>query len=136
MEAFGTLSFKCNVCGNRCSHPAAALARESPSCGGCGSTVRMRFMVHALSCALFGRSLALPDFPVDASLLGVGMSDWLGYADPLSRKLGYKNTYYHKEPRLDITNISEKDLASVDFVLSTDVFEHVCPPSRSPSRTR
>ena len=128
MEAFGILSFRCNICGNRCSHPAAALTRESTSCRSCGSSVRMRSMIHALSCALFGRSLALPDFPDDPSLRGVGMSDWLGYADPLEKKLGYVNTYYHKEPRLDITAIAEKDVDSVDFIISTDVFEHVCPP--------
>lgn len=56
------------------------------------------------------------------------MSDWLGYAIPLAEKLDYLNTYYHQEPRLDITNISATDVASVDFIISTDVFEHVCPP--------
>ncbi len=84
--------------------------------------------MHALSIALFGRAIPLPEFPERKNILGKGMSDWDGYANPLSKKLGYVNTYYHKAPRLDITDISEQDAQSVDFLLSTDVFEHVAPP--------
>jgi SAM-dependent methyltransferase len=111
-----------------CETLAAALSREEVSCKSCGSTVRMRGMMHALSIALFGRALTLPEFPESKELLGKGMSDWEGYAKPLSKKLGYVNTYYHKAPKLDITNISSQDEHSVDFLVSTDVFEHVAPP--------
>lgn len=85
-------------------------------------------MIHALSTALFYKSIAIPDFPERKDLLGIGTSDWDGYAKPLSQKLGYTNTFYHKAPRLDITQISQENEASVDFLLSTDVFEHVNPP--------
>ncbi|MGV8941733.1 MAG: class I SAM-dependent methyltransferase [Lysobacter sp.] len=88
----------------------------------------MRSIIHALSCALFGHSIALPDFPDAPEIKGIGMSDWDGYAIRLAGKLGYRNTYYHQEPRLDITDISESDAGSVDFIISTDVFEHVSPP--------
>lgn len=128
MQAFGILSFRCNICGRPCKQPVAGLSREVASCLACGSTVRMRAMVHALSIALFGRSMALCDFPQDKSITGVGMSDWAGYAEPLAGKLNYQNTYYHKQPRLDITSISPDDSGSVDFILTTDVFEHVCQP--------
>ncbi|MDE2422940.1 MAG: hypothetical protein KGN31_01875 [Betaproteobacteria bacterium] len=124
----GTLSFLCKICGEACSVVAAELGREIPSCAHCGSTVRMRGMVHALSTALFFKSLAIPDFPERKDLLGKGMSDWEGYAKPLAKKLGYTNTFYHKPPRLYITQITQEDQASVDFLLSTDVFEHVNPP--------
>lgn len=128
MNKPGTLTFKCNICGSMCEAPAAALSREEISCKSCGSTVRMRGMMHALSIALFGRALTLPEFPERKDIIGKGMSDWDGYAKPLSKKLGYTNTYYHKAPKLDITNISADDEQSVDFLLSTDVFEHVAPP--------
>lgn len=108
--------------------PAAALSREEVSCKACGSTVRMRGMMYALSIALFGRAIALPDFPDRKDLVGKGMSDWEGYANPLSQKLNYINTYYHMAPKLDITAIITQDEQSVDFLLSTDVFEHVAPP--------
>lgn len=124
----GTLTFKCNVCGTMCEAPAAALSREEPSCKSCGSTVRMRAMMHGLSIALFGRAIPLPEFPERKDLLGKGMSDWDGYAIPLSKKLGYINTYYHKAPKLDVTDICSDDEQSVDFLVSTDVFEHVAPP--------
>ena len=84
--------------------------------------------MHALSIALFGRAIALPDFPERKDLTGKGMSDWEGYATPLSQKLDFINTYYHMAPKLDITAISPLDEHSVDFLLSTDVFEHVSPP--------
>lgn len=77
---------------------------------------------------LFGKSLALPDFPVRKDLVGWGMSD-SGYADGLSRKLGYVNTFYHKEPCLDITGEFDPNLAGrLDFMISTEVFEHITPP--------
>jgi len=129
MNEPGTLIFICNICGTGCEVPAAALTREEPSCKSCGSTVRMRGMMYALSVALFGRALTLPEFPERKDILGKGMSDWEGYAKPLSKKLGYINTYYHKTPKLDITNISAQDEQSVDFLVSTDVFEHVAPPA-------
>ncbi len=128
MNKPGTLTFKCNICGTMCEAPAAALSREEPSCKSCGSTVRMRAMIHALSIALFGRAISLPEFPEKKDLIGKGMSDWDRYAKPLAKKLGYINTYYHKAPRLDITDISSQDIQSVDFLVSTDVFEHVAPP--------
>lgn len=124
----GVLNFRCNICGSESAVLAGTLNRESPSCGYCGSTVRMRGMIHALSTALFFRSLAIPDFPENKAILGKGMSDWEGYAKPLAEKLGYTNTFYHKAPRLDITQIAHQDRNSVDFILSTDVFEHVNPP--------
>lgn len=128
MNKPGTLTFKCNICGAMCETLAATLSREEVSCKACGSTVRMRGMMYALSVALFGRALALPEFPENKQLLGKGMSDWDGYAKPLSKKLGYTNTYYHKAPKLDITEICRDDEQSVDFLVSTDVFEHVAPP--------
>lgn len=128
MNKPGTLTFKCNICGSMCETPAAALSREEPSCKSCGSTVRMRAMMHALSIALFGRAISLPELPERKDLIGKGMSDWDGYAKPLAKKLGYINTYYHKAPKLDIASISSQDEQSVDFLVSTDVFEHVAPP--------
>lgn len=124
----GALHFRCNICGGENVVPAKKLSREESSCSGCRSSVRMRGMIHALSLALFNRSLVISDFPDRKDLVGKGMSDWDGYAVPLAKKLSYQNTYYHKEPRLDITRISDSDRSSVDFLLSTDVFEHVGPP--------
>jgi SAM-dependent methyltransferase len=88
----------------------------------------MRSLVEALSIALFGQSIALPDFPHRPDLKGIGMSCWDGYAIPLAQKLGYTNTYYHQEPFFDIRHPPLDWLGQLDFVISSDVFEHIEPP--------
>lgn len=88
----------------------------------------MRSVIRALSLGLFGESKALPEFPEDKNILGLGMSDWDGYALPLAGKLGYRNTYYHTAPKLDITDIQGWQENNYDFVISSDVFEHIPPP--------
>lgn len=119
----------CNVCGRAAHVPLNKLSkREEPSCPNCGSSLRMRSIIHALSLRLFGHSLALPDFPVDKNIRGLGLSDWDGYALPLANKLAYVNTYLHQEPRLNILDISNHAAAHYDFLISSDVFEHVPPP--------
>jgi SAM-dependent methyltransferase len=56
------------------------------------------------------------------------LSDWHGYATRLATKLGYQNTYYDTEPRLDIASVESSLAGSCDFVIASDVFEHVAPP--------
>jgi SAM-dependent methyltransferase len=122
-----TVSFRCNVCGGY--NHAALLAhvenRECQSCMRCKSSLRMRSLMYLLSLELFGKPLLLQDFPSDKSVRGLGMSDWDGYAVALSRKLGYVNTYYHTEPKLDITDIAAHEIGKYDFIISSDVFEHI-----------
>ena len=85
-------------------------------------------MVHALSMELFGRNLAIRDFPTRKDIKGIGLTDWDGYADRLAAKLDYQNTFLHQEPKLDITAIPAELEHTLDFVISSDVFEHVPPP--------
>jgi len=123
-------NFQCNICGN--FNPDIPINivknREAQSCQKCKSSLRMRSVIHALSMELFGKNIILPDFPEDKSITGIGMSDWEGYAGLLSKKLDYTNTYYHQEPKLDITNIGPEQEGKYDFIISTDVFEHIPPP--------
>ena len=83
-----------------------------------------------LSRKLFGRSLPVSKWPARPELRGAGMSDWHGYAEPLERLYDYKNTYYHKEPKLDIMSIRPEQKGSLDFLISSEVFEHIPPPVR------
>lgn len=124
----GYLSYTCNVCGFSCWARVMELSREDPSCSRCGSTVRMRAIVYVLSTVLFGDSLALPDFPKNKAIIGLGMSDWDQYAAPLEEKLGYRNTYFDRDPKLDITDIPPELESTCDFLISSEVLEHVCPP--------
>jgi hypothetical protein len=123
------LDFQCNVCGSGNTRvPLAEVQhREHPSCRACNSSLRMRSVIHTLSLELFGQSMILPLFPEDPSILGVGLSDWEGYAAWLALRLGYTNTYYHQEPFLDITDAGPRWLGKQRFVISSDVFEHIPP---------
>ena len=87
----------------------------------------MRALVHALGAELFGSPRVLQAFPVDKRIRGIGMSDWDGYAVQLAGKLDYTNTFYHAEPRLDIADIPAEMAGTLDFLISSDVFEHIPP---------
>jgi SAM-dependent methyltransferase len=105
--------------------------------------VRWRSVIQALSVALFGQSFTLPDFPSSPNLTGMGLSDWPGYAERLSSKFAYRNTYYDEEGAslipeslsapelgswLDITDPPKELDGTLDFLIASDVFEHVGPP--------
>ena len=122
------IDFRCNICGSSNSIAFAALQRDQPSCPQCGSTVRDRAMVHLLTSELLGRSVALPDMPRPLDLRGIGLSDSTTYAEPLSRKFAYTNTHFDAEPMLDIANVAPEHYALYDFIIASDVFEHVAPP--------
>lgn len=121
--------FTCNICGARQVSKNQRFDREEPSCEACGSSLRMRSVVHCLSTALWGRSMILPEFPRKPEITGAGLSDWDGYAMRLADKLSYRNTYYHKSPKLDICSPPQHLLSSLDFLISSDVFEHTNPPA-------
>ncbi len=122
------LEFKCNICGNTVISPVSIISQsESRSCYFCGSTRRFRSIVGILSQELFGKIIPLPNIKKNC-ISGIGMSDSNIYAKPLSKIFSYINTFYHQEPRLDITLIEKEMLNSVDFVISTECFEHVPTP--------
>lgn len=124
------IEFTCNVCGEgRAAEEARLLDPAHPStCEGCGSNVRARALVHIFSTELFGVSLPLPDFPRLESLRGLGLSDWAGYAEPFERLFTYQNTFHHLEPKFDIAAEHPQQHGSYDFVMASEVFEHVPPP--------
>jgi SAM-dependent methyltransferase len=72
--------------------------------------------------------MPLPQFPADKSIVGLGMSDWDGYAPTLTAKFAYTNTFFHCEPFYDVAVGDEVRSETCDFVISTEVFEHVAPP--------
>src|SRR5260370_16908442 len=120
------------LCGstNRCT--AGELSREATSCANCGSNVRTRGLLRALSLELFGTSVVLPDFPGMKSLRGLGTSDTAQYAALLAEKFDYKNTFHDRPPLLDIMRPLDDELGKYDFVISSEVLEHVPPPVEAP----
>jgi SAM-dependent methyltransferase len=120
------LSFLCNICSE--ANTVATLDYERSSCVACGSNVRLRALVCMLSKELFGDGLALNDFPVLPGVKVLGLSDQQSYAGLLEKKFDYTNTFYDREPRLDITEPHPDLYGTYDFIFSSDVFEHVAPP--------
>lgn len=118
--------FVCNICGTVGLWRGEG--REGNPCGNCGSTTRLRSVILTLSRTLFGCELALPDFPVLRSLSAIGISDDKGYAGALERVFRYTNTFYHQEPRLDLTVTPERG-GLYDFIICSDVLEHVPAPA-------
>ena len=124
-----TVLFRCNICGcNSENSLVATRGREIASCRTCGSTLRFRAIVNGLSIGLFNQQIALPDFPLRREIKGIGLSDSQLYAERLARKFSYKNTFFHAPPQLDIADVEGAPFAELDFLIASDVFEHVRPP--------
>lgn len=122
------MMFQCNICGAFNEAEVEALGREDSSCRCCQSSVRLRAIVGHLTISLFETLQTLDELPRRKDLRGVGLSDWDEYARRLAERLQYTNTYYHQEPLLDITDVPDSMASSCDFLISTDVFEHVLAP--------
>jgi hypothetical protein len=90
--------------------------------------VRVRGLIHLLSEELFGISMPLTEFPRIRSLRGLGTSDSASYADKLADRFDYRNTFFHREPRFDIAHPAADEFGRYDFLLSSEVLEHVQSP--------
>jgi SAM-dependent methyltransferase len=77
---------------------------------------------------LAGFPMALPDLPVLRSVEGIGMSDPDFLAAALEPKLRYVNTFYHKPPFFDVLSPGAGELGRYDFIVSSEVLEHVPDP--------
>jgi len=131
------IAYRCNLCGTANCNTLAELARESPSCTHCGSTVRTRAMAYLVTREVLGRPAVLTELTSHPAITGIGLTDAEAYAKPLATAFAYENTWFHTEPRVDITQIDPAREARYDFVISSDVFEHVLPPvSRAFINTR
>src|SRR5687767_9940522 len=118
-------AFRCNLCGAENKGRPTAEERETPNCARCGSTIRTRSVMYALSSELFGAVLPAEDFPRLPGIRGLGISDSMDYAETLSRKFEYTNTWYHREPHFDVTRISENEHGRYDFIICSEILEHV-----------
>jgi SAM-dependent methyltransferase len=46
----------------------------------------------------------------------------------LAEAFDYRNTFYTREPRFDITAPPAQEFGTYDFIISSEIFEHVLPP--------
>lgn len=106
------------------------LEREGGACQECGSTVRLRSLIHLLSTNLFGNSLPLSKWPARPDITGIGISDWYRFEEYFAGKVSYTNMQFDREPFLDITKPDAKHRKTADFIICSEVLEHVAPPAR------
>jgi len=72
--------------------------------------------------------MPVSEFPMLKGIRGIGMSDSPELAERLAAKLDYTNTFYHQPPRFDVTDPDPNDFGRYDFILTSEVMEHVPPP--------
>lgn len=124
------LQFTCNICGT--INSVASAGRETvpgPLCTSCRSSTRFRKIAFVLANLVFKGDDILT-FNKNR-LVGVGLSDAACYAKILSKISNYTNTFYHREPYLDIMR-SSTNFSEIDYLISSDVFEHTPPPANIP----
>jgi SAM-dependent methyltransferase len=97
--------------------------------------MRFRAILLALSRALFGMDLKVLDFPSLDSVRGFGISDSEIYSGRLKSHFSYTNTFLDREPSFDLTRPDEKEFGKYDFVICSDVLEHVPQPLDAALRT-
>lgn len=127
----GELTWACNICGALNHTLITSMERESGTCRQCSSVMRFRAMMAILTERFCGKVQVLTELARNPHITGLGMSDSDTYAALLAQKFSYTNTYYHCEPLLDIVKPAPQWLGVNDFVISSDVFEHVPPPIQS-----
>ena len=119
------VSFRCNICGTTNQVGRSMIDRETPSCAGCGSTPRSRALIEALTTRLLGASVVLSRAGSHKELSGLGLSDWEGYAQILGTRFSYMNTFFKSDPSLDITSRPGTAQGQLDFLIASEVFDHV-----------
>jgi SAM-dependent methyltransferase len=120
--------FVCNICGTVCERPPEGISREGETCPVCHSSARVRAVISLLSEEMLGVSMPVSEFPMLKEIRGIGMSDSPELAERLAAKLDYTNTFYHQAPHFDVTHPDPNDFGRYDFILTSEVMEHVPPP--------
>ena len=124
-------TFICNICGVTNKNVSFDLlsGRETPSCSSCGSTLRERALIVALTRAMGWGHEVLPDIELNKKIHGLGMSEDInGFTKLLFDKFTHTLTYYDREPKLDLSSNNMKTYGEIDYVMCTEVMEHVPPP--------
>jgi len=121
--------FVCNVCGAANRLPTRRLTREDGHCTACNCYGRLRAMMYAVTDRFSPDQLILARMSPKKHIRGIGCSDW-GYDKLLGEKFDYVNSFYDREPRLDLHDVdwSAWKPESFDFITCTDVLEHIVAP--------
>ena len=112
----------CIACG--CPPNLLAANREDVACSNCNITWRIAACLFGLREGL-GVGGSFSEMAPDLSRVGVGISDDWRLALLLAGRFAYANTFLHRFPYLDISDPPEILQGSLEFVICSDVLEHV-----------
>ena len=115
----------CPICAGKYNLDVGQEHREGPLCTQCNASGRASAIIHYVCQIAYGNDTPLVNQLPKKSFSVVGLSDGPRYAGLLDEKFTYVNTFYHKEPFLDITAPSADYNNQYDLLISTEVFEHV-----------
>lgn len=117
----------CALCGTK--NTPGIPEREGMKCRNCGATWRVRATALAVVQNLTGRTEPLASVLPNMSFRGIGISDHYVLAGFLSSKFDYTNSFLHRFPQVDICDPPQGLVGSLNFVICSDVLEHVPPPA-------
>ena len=119
------MSFICNITGRNFDLNDEEKNRESGN--RFGFNCRFRAICYVFCKLFYGECKIMDNLNKNKNLKGIGMSD-SGWARLFEEKFNYTNTFYHTSPFLDIYNNDHlKNYNDLDFIISSDVFEHINP---------
>ncbi len=128
-EREGVVEANCPVCGAHYMLDVSLNSREGKLCTKCGASGRAQAIAYSISTILLGKVVPLNNHAKDKTKRILGLSDGRVYAEILNKKYNYTNTFYHRDPFLDITKPSAEYIESADILITTEVFEHIVGPS-------
>lgn len=128
------MRWSCILCGSAHRGPALPAERDGIPCSGCGSA----WLHRALGLVIL-KGLGLPIVPLsslapDLSRRGLGISDAFPLAAILGGRFDYTNSWYHRFPKVDLTSVPAELRAEFEFVVCSEVLEHVPPPVQTAMR--
>jgi SAM-dependent methyltransferase len=84
--------------------------------------------MRILSQFIYLKDITIDQFLIRKDIKCLGMMDPMEFATPLAQKIDYINTFADREPYFDICNISSENEGRFDFVICSEIFEHLSPP--------
>ena len=103
---------------------------EATVCDECGLTWRATACLIAVLDGLgYSGSAIGKDIATDLSRVGIGIGDDWRLARCLYQIFRYTNTQLYSYPNLDLLNIPKAARGQFEFVVCSDVLEHVHPPA-------
>lgn len=117
--------FFCPICMRISKSQDINNKREGSNCIKCNSSSRERAVVFAVKWEQYKSRILFKKIS-----FVIGVADSINVENCLNKFFGkkYINYHYHKDPKIDITNILEMPKLKAEIIVCSDVLEHVMPP--------